>query len=1362
MSDNRWVINKAGLINFWYYDEEEFNFSDGKLLLRGSNGSGKSVTMQSFIPLLLDGNKSPERLDPFGSKARKIENYLLGDEESGKDEAIGYLYMEFKRKETENYMTIGMGFKAQRGKSVKSWGFAITDGRRIGRDFFLYKGVGEKLPLTMKELENRLGSGGQVREGQGDYMKLVNDLLFGFNDIEEYDELVKLLVQIRTPKLSKEFKPTVVYEIMENSLQPLSEDDLRPMSEAIENMDNIKSRLEELKESEKAAKRIRTAFDKYNNFIVSEKAKAYVENKNELDNLQKKKLSKTQEKEASLKAYKEYDELFEKLDIELKASEEKKRELDKHDSVRIKEKIAVLEDSIKALEKEKGDKESQLNRKRENEREVLNNMKAEEDSKAEYIKKIENKLHDMNGLADEFSYDEQGFLEEEIKKDITKHYGFAYVKESLKRYTEDLGKALKTLEEENRKNIEYDRVLERLEKNKSEREGKERVLEQARKLLLEIKEEYKEKLYSWRKENLELKLSEEALINISREIDNFNENMSFDNVLSHVRKEFNTFEAALKEVLYKAKGEKQRLEAEALEKKKEIEEWKAKKDPEPFREEKVTANRNALKKLNIPFMPLYKAVDFNESLEEEVKGRIEEALLDMGLLDALIVPENYKDKVMSLDTEGADKYVFSMPKFLMHDISEFLKVDITEANGIKASHIDNALKSILIDKTKEGTYISERGEYSIGILRGKVSKNYSPKFIGSAARKKYREELIGKLQEELSLIKMEIQKYDIELHNINNRLNLLKNEFSKLPQNKDLLTAMQEVRTAQFHFDRSSEIVSKIEEEERVLYGELGKLREIVHELTRKIPIKANLQSYEEAYEAAKEYKDELYELERLHSRLLSVVEKLKMYEEQKEAISIDLDNLYYDLNALDRKLRETKLNYDNLKEQLKLSDYEAIKIELDNCIRALREIPNKKIEAARKSESYKAAFRRCSEELIEMENSVSLCERLTKVYEEAFMEECRLSYVVEPEENEDYFKLAKKLLREISFEEKNIKGKEDYVNVLIQRYQENSQYLREYNVKIENIFEELNEDYEEDLKAAYLSRRRLNIIGKARGKDVSFYKLLDFIIEGVEENEKLLRESDRQLFEDILVKNISKKIRAKIFHSEKWVQKMNELMETMNTSSGLSFSLRWTSNKAETEEQLDTKELVELLKQDGNLMKESDLNKLSEHFRSKIAQARRSLEDKGQSQTFHSIMREILDYRKWFEFKLFYVKTGQSKKELTNNAFFQFSGGEKAMAMYVPLFSAVYARYEGGRSDSPRIISLDEAFAGVDEKNIRDMFRLLNELDLTYIINSQILWGDYDTVPSLAISELIRPDNADFVTVLRYRWNGKVKELMV
>ena len=32
MSD-RWIANKFGLFDFWYYDEEEFELSNGKLFL---------------------------------------------------------------------------------------------------------------------------------------------------------------------------------------------------------------------------------------------------------------------------------------------------------------------------------------------------------------------------------------------------------------------------------------------------------------------------------------------------------------------------------------------------------------------------------------------------------------------------------------------------------------------------------------------------------------------------------------------------------------------------------------------------------------------------------------------------------------------------------------------------------------------------------------------------------------------------------------------------------------------------------------------------------------------------------------------------------------------------------------------------------------------------------------------------------------------------------------------------------------------------------------------------------------------------------------------------------------------------------
>lgn len=156
MMNSRWQANKIGLINFWYYDEQEFPFVKGRILLRGSNGSGKSVTMQSVVPLLLDGNMSPERLDPFGSRDRKMSSYLL-EEDDGREERTGYLYLEFKRQDTDTYLTIGMGIRARRGKNLDKWYFSLTDGRRVGKDFIYIRRREKRLHFPKKNWRTGLG-----------------------------------------------------------------------------------------------------------------------------------------------------------------------------------------------------------------------------------------------------------------------------------------------------------------------------------------------------------------------------------------------------------------------------------------------------------------------------------------------------------------------------------------------------------------------------------------------------------------------------------------------------------------------------------------------------------------------------------------------------------------------------------------------------------------------------------------------------------------------------------------------------------------------------------------------------------------------------------------------------------------------------------------------------------------------------------------------------------------------------------------------------------------------------------------------------------------------------------------------------
>lgn len=217
--------------------------------------------------------------------------------------------------------------------------------------------------------------------------------------------------------------------------------------------------------------------------------------------------------------------------------------------------------------------------------------------------------------------------------------------------------------------------------------------------------------------------------------------------------------------------------------------------------------------------------------------------------------------------------------------------------------------------------------------------------------------------------------------------------------------------------------------------------------------------------------------------------------------------------------------------------------------------------------------------------------------------------------------------------------------------------------------------------------------------------------------------------------------------------------MHSTQIDSNLSFELEWKSKTAFTEDELDTKELVRLFKMDAGSMKDEDSEKLINHFRSQI---KKELEyNEKMNESYTNIIFKVLDYRNWFDFKLYYKRKSGERKELTNRVFSILSGGKRAKSMYVPLFAAVYAKLLSARDNALRLIALDEAFAGVDNINIREMFDILGQLNLDYILTSQSLWGDYDTVNELSICELIKDEIHKAVAVRHYRWNGHSKEIL-
>ena len=446
---NQFKITKIGLLNFWLYDEEEYDFYGGNLILRGTNGSGKSVTMQSFIPLILDGNKSPDRLDPFGSKERKIEDYIIGDVDSvQKEEATSYLYMETLNEAENKYITIGLGFRGRKGKPVESWGFALKDGKRVNKDFYLYKDPANKIPLSKNELKSRLGTINEFTDTTKDYKAMVNRLLFGFPTLDIYDEFIKLLLQLRSNKLSKDYKPTNLVNVLNTVLQPLTEEDLRPLSEAIEQMNKTKEQVETLEKNSKSLKDFLKVYRNYNETILLTKARNYHKENADYKQLKLKLDDLTKEISSFKDNLTIKKQRQNKIVEEIEINQETKRQLDNQDLKQKIESLTTIEKTITSLEQKLKELSNKLDSDKKDELEIKNKITSSENDIYNIEKHLEETMLDLKSLSSDAYFDEITFFIDELSENLNKTTSFDSIFMSLKRYKDRINMLITFLEEE--------------------------------------------------------------------------------------------------------------------------------------------------------------------------------------------------------------------------------------------------------------------------------------------------------------------------------------------------------------------------------------------------------------------------------------------------------------------------------------------------------------------------------------------------------------------------------------------------------------------------------------------------------------------------------------------------------------------------------------------------------------------------------------------------------------------------------------------------------------------------------------------------------------------------------------------------
>ncbi|UUX33163.1 TIGR02680 family protein [Fundicoccus culcitae] len=1397
MMSERWQLHKAGIINFWYYDQQIFHFSQGRMLLRGSNGSGKSVTMQSFIPLLLDGNRSPERLDPFGSRARKLDNYMLEDNDT-RQERIGYLYLEFKHPDSDVYQTIGMGIRARKDYPLDTWYFYLGQRLHMGENFSLYRNQNQTQVLTKGELTSAIGEKGQVFTTQREYMEAVNRYLFGFESIEEYRELINLLIQLRSPKLSKDFKPTVISEILTNSLQPLSDEDLRPLSESIENMDTIEANLAMMVQSLGAIKKLTQSFINYNSVVFYQRTQAFRSELQKLLQLQES-IQVTQELVVQQQA--DLDKIrntITQLQTESQVRSEQVARLQDHDILKLKEqetsaKNQLTETTVYKTQKvsQVEEKEAKLLKRHQQAKELKDNL--------ELLKvSIQRQLNEMSIIANEISFEEHTLLQNEVTSHLGQVFSFGLTIQAIQSLKQAIRKAMESVRISLEQLASLERLYQEYDQSTTRMTDYEKQELEWDKLAESEKDQWYIQFKQWLDTNQVLVIqtgTEETIYQLVAH----DRNGHFAELNRMIYQEQSLTERKINNELLQNQQMKQLIQLKLDELNEEFQAWVNRRDPEPPRAKAVELNRQALRDEGILHIPFYQLVDFKENLDAESVNHLEAILLDMGLLDALVVSKKDQARVLNSQQGRSERYLFVEEIKPLSDLNAVLEVvqQTADAQTDDIQEKITALHQIVSEMDTTASDVTDfkinphAKQYQLGILHGMVDGNYEAKFIGQARRQAYRQRHLSQLETEIEQLQRELSETNTLISQLNAHKVQLGQEVNQLPDTSGITIAQQTRISFTQKFEDEQQKHSQLQKEVRASETAYKELKNQADQLCQQIKITPSMDKLNEALDASEDYQEQLNHLKEAYQNHLQTQQQFEQVEEAIAEDEWDLDNLRQELSRYENQEQKLSQDLAMIAQQLASAGFEDIARQLEEALARLAEIPSQVNEASRQQGSLDTEIVSNQQRTVQLKEDVqSVFERVTVFYQ-SYVDELSLAYVFEDkalaldriEEAQNYFEqlkqntfqslLTKKWVGALQEGLKQLQSSAYYSpQTTSSRMDEAEQKLRDdylihknqladYMVNLERLF--TYQAYSTQAGEWGLNLSRDNLKATSQGRQISIFELEQYVQEQVTVNEQLLQQKDRLLFEEVITNTIGRKIRSKIYLSETWVKEMNKLMSQAEeaTSNGFTLALKWKHRGAQQEGELGSRELIDLLKMDAALMNEENSQKLTGHFRTKSKQARQQAEESGYSSTFHTMLKEVLDYRRWFEFQLSFKKAGEVMTELTNNKFDALSGGEKAMSMYIPLFSAVVAKYNGANRQAPRIISLDEAFAGIDDQNIRDMFRYMVQFDFNFIINSQILWGDYDTVPSMRIYQLLRPNNSKFVAVMSYLWDG-VKRIAI
>ncbi|MFE2473540.1 TIGR02680 family protein [Streptomyces mirabilis] len=1344
----RYVPTRAGIINLWDYRDEEFSFAGGWLVLRGPNGSGKTKALEVLFPFVLDGRIDPKRLNPFAAEDRTMKSNLLF---RGQDSALGYVWIEFTHRETGEAVTCGIGLHAQRHRDTPARWHFVAEGR-VGEDFSLL--TADDRPMTRKQLAAELGR--ELIASTADYRAAVDQRLFGLGR-ERYEQLLTLILTLRRPQLAKNLDPAKLSDTLTAGLRPLDDDLIAEAARSFDDMESVQRTLEGLAAADDATRAFLASYSTYLRVHARTAADRLTARRAETAE----RAAAVRTAAADLAAAREQqaaaETRAESAGASLAAQRARLDQLRSSAAYQAIEQLADLERLVRTCEQTA----RQASAERERRTAATGRARAEAERATRLAAELDAAVsRDAATVADHahtagipWTPADAGparIAERSAALAAARHEGVRAVHGAQQaargaEQTRDLAR------------VSLDRAQGAVTGAETAETAAESAVESAR-------EEARTALGQWTTAHGALLPEPDAgrlaeALELTGEAEAVTLADAFTDATAPAVQELRDTLASLRALRIGVEGRRAETEAER-------DRIAAEHDDAPPPARGRTAER-----ATGDGTPLWQLVDFHGQLTDSQRADLEAALEASGLLDALVTAED-----TPMTAGHSEGYLRAGSPVNGPSLADLLRPESLAApespegpgspkspegtgnpqDGAAiptAARITAVLRSIAVtgDLDSKTPQISPDGRYAAGVLVGAHTKEHA-EYVGATARARRRAARIAACETLLAELAAQIDELARAQARTDAALEAYAAARAVLPRTTGITQALRELdrAAARLRATRDAADASQASYDESVAACSVAEraLRrtaaEHAIEIERVDAVETTTRSFETAVR-------ELAARRREHARQTeaaqAAADRLTAAAEDEEAAR-DTER------AARRRHTEETAGLQALQE--------AVGAEAQEVMRQVREAEDgidalvREAEAARTAqhtaiagtaaaEARRTAAAEAGSVAAAEEKDTARGLRPYAVRELLDILRCPPG-LAWPAQEADW---AGEALPPavIAVHEAILSATRDLTPT------ETS--LKQSVTRLTKALDDLQAQLAaagQDYRPEWDGSDGIIVVRVADEEGpLPVATFAQKISSHRRDQAELLSESEQRILEDALLTRLAQQIHDRTVDARDLIRRMNTDMRKRKMSSGTTVGVSWLLADHLDDEQ---RAVCALLDADAARLGPDGLARVRTHFAAQIKTARARHRD----QPYRELLAEVLDYRHWRQFAFQLVRPGESGKteeRLTRARHSRLSGGEQSVSLHLPLFAAAHAMLNSADPHAPRLLALDEAFAGVDDTGRGELMSLAAQFDLDLFMTGYDLWAAHAAVSAAAHYDLAHTAVDHTVSALLLVWDG-------